>query len=157
MYNINVKNTSISKQLAINSILPTKQGGEPGECIYIDTEGSFSSIGTSSRLSSDSDLNRLHVFRATSYPEFMSLITELPTIVQRYPNTKLIVIDSITYHFRVNVSTKNDRDNILHYIGLSLFRIAKENNLAVSTHYTYIHMYAYMFFLLTLALLDCCF
>ncbi|GAA5804242.1 hypothetical protein HPULCUR_009729 [Helicostylum pulchrum] len=130
--------TQLCKQLAINSILPTKQGGEPGECIYIDTEGSFSSIGTSSRLSSDSDLNRLHVFRATSYPEFMSLITELPTIVQRYPNTKLIVIDSITYHFRVNVSTKNDRDNILHYIGLSLFRIAKENNLAIvaSNHVT---------------------
>ncbi|KAI9275133.1 hypothetical protein EDC94DRAFT_552865 [Helicostylum pulchrum] len=130
--------TQLCKQLAINSIFPTKQGGEPGECIYIDTEGSFSSIGMSSRLSSDSDLNRLHVFCATSYPEFMSLITELPTIVQRYPNTKLIVIDSITYHFRVNVSTKNDRDNILDYIGLSLFRIAKKNNLAIvaSNHVT---------------------
>ncbi|GAA5794989.1 hypothetical protein HPULCUR_000339 [Helicostylum pulchrum] len=135
---VNTGKTQLCKQLAINSIFPTKQGGEPGECIYIDTEGSFSSIGMSSRLSSDSDLNRLHVFCATSYPEFMSLITELPTIVQRYPNTKLIVIDSITYHFRVNVSTKNDRDNILDYTGLSLFRIAKENNLAIvaSNHVT---------------------
>ncbi|GAA5815072.1 hypothetical protein MFLAVUS_008578 [Mucor flavus] len=130
--------TQLCKQLAINSILPTKQGVEPGECIYIDTEGSFSSLGMSSLVSNGTDLERLHVFRATSYSEFMSLITELPIILQKYPNTKLIIIDSITYHFRVNVSTKNTRDNILDYIGLSLFRIAKENNLAivVSNHVT---------------------
>lgn len=143
MYSINVKNTSISKQLAINSILPTEQGVEPGECIYIDTEGSFSSLGLSSLVSNDKDLERLHVFRATCYSEFMSLITKLPIILQKYPNTKLIVIDSITYHFRVNVSAKNTRDNILDYIGLSLFRIAKESNLAVSARYMYIYIYTF--------------
>ncbi|KAI8061208.1 hypothetical protein BDF21DRAFT_134745 [Thamnidium elegans] len=59
-------------------------------------------------------------------------------MLKKYVNTKLIVIDSITYHFRVNVSVKNARDNILDFIGLSLFRIAKENNLAVvvSNHVT---------------------
>ncbi|KAI9346631.1 P-loop containing nucleoside triphosphate hydrolase protein [Pilaira anomala] len=115
--------TQLCTQLAVNSL-----GLETGECIYIDTEGSFK---VPERVSNIQDLNRLHVFRALNYTELVALINQLPNILETYPDTKIIIIDSIAFHFRINVLSKNERNRMLDHIGSSLYKLAKQNNLAI--------------------------
>lgn len=112
-------------QLGINSL-------QKGDCIYIDTEGSCSLNGRLGDISSNQNIDKFHLFPVSNHAELMAMITQLPAILDSFPNTKLIIIDSITFHFRVNVLSKVIRDGLLNFIGATLTKIAKEKNVAVS-------------------------
>lgn len=103
-----------------------------GDCIYIDTEGSCSLNGRLHAIARSQPIDRFHLFHVISHAELMAIITQLPDILQDFPNTKLIIIDSIAFHFRINVLMKPIRDGLLNHIGSILVNMAKEKNLAVS-------------------------
>jgi hypothetical protein len=103
--------------LATNVQLP----GLDGECIYIDTEGSFR-IKTS---------DKIHLFRVLSYAELLALIHQLNDILVAYPKVKLIIIDSIVYHFRLNTLEYGKRPVLLAWIAQTLDTIAQKQGIAV--------------------------
>lgn len=122
-------------QLAVNVQLPKSQGGVEGECIYIDTEGSFQSsriVQMARKYNVGSILKGIHLFRVLDHTELLALIKQLPTILKEYTKIKLIIIDSIAYHFRLNVLDSGARIAILDYIAQLLLELAKRNDLAVS-------------------------
>jgi RAD51-like protein 2 len=122
-------------QLAHNVQLPRKLGGAGGECIYIDTEGSFLTsrlIEIAKAHDVDSTLKGIHLFRVLDHTELIALIRQLRDIVQSYPKVKLIIIDSLAYHFRLNVLDAKSRGAILDFIARTLLEIAKRFELAVS-------------------------
>lgn len=124
-----------STQLAVNVQLPKTEGGIGGECIYVDTEGSFLTsrfVEIVGDRSIDQLLKGLHYFRILDHTEFMGFMRQLPTIIKTYPKVKLIIIDSIAYHFRLNVLDARARSAILSFLGHSLVDIAKTNDLSVS-------------------------
>lgn len=115
------------------------KGGIDGECIYIDTEGSFLTsrfIELANGYNVDQLLRGLHYFRVLDHTEFMGLIRQLPEIVKSYPKVKLIIIDSIAYHFRLNVLDARARTAILYFLGRTLGDIARTNDLSVSNLYS---------------------
>ncbi|KAI7889138.1 uncharacterized protein EV154DRAFT_565659 [Mucor mucedo] len=117
--------TQLCMQIGVNSLAK-------GECIYIDTEGSCSLNGRLKDILTTQNIDRLHLFHVLSHAELMSIITQLPDMLEDFPNTKLIIIDSLAFHFRVNVLTKAVRDGLLNEIGITLTNIAREKNLAVA-------------------------
>ncbi|KAI8364899.1 P-loop containing nucleoside triphosphate hydrolase protein [Choanephora cucurbitarum] len=133
--------SQICMQLAVNAQLPSELGGVQGECLYIDTEGSFqySRIASMSKNhNTESILAGIHLFRVLDYTELLALVRQLPDILRHYPKVRLIIIDSIAYHFRVNVLDSRARTAILDYLAQALIEIANKNNLAivVSNHVT---------------------
>ncbi|KAI9487793.1 MAG: DNA repair protein RAD51-like protein 3-like protein [Benjaminiella poitrasii] len=133
--------SQICMQLAVNVQLPKEEGGANGECIYIDTESSFESsriVSMASKYDVEKILKGIHLFRVHDHAELMALIRQLPDILKEYPNTRLIVIDSIAYHFRLNTLDSRTRSIILDYIAQSLIEVAHINTLAVivSNHVT---------------------
>lgn len=124
-----------SMQLAINVQLPRHLGGAGGECIYIDTEGSFLTsryTEMAKKYDVESMLNGLHFLRVLDHTELIAIIRQMHDIVKAYPKVKLIVIDSLAYHFRLNVLDAKSRGAILEFIARTLLEIAKKNDLAVS-------------------------
>lgn len=133
--------TQLCMQLALNVQLPRKEGGIEGECIYIDTEGSFLTsrfVEIIGDRNVDELLKGLHYFRILDHTELMGFMRQLPAIIKAYPKVKLIIIDSIAYHFRLNVLDARARSAILSFLGHSLVDIAKTNDLSVvvSNHVT---------------------
>ncbi|KAI9020738.1 P-loop containing nucleoside triphosphate hydrolase protein [Phycomyces nitens] len=130
--------TQLSMQLAVNVQLPVYEGGLESECIYIDTEGSFAPSRIKAMVSektffreqgAEEALKKIHVFRVFDHTELMALLLQLPEILKEY-KVKLIVIDSIAFHFRLNVQTKT-RLGLLDYLGNSLAQLANRFELAV--------------------------
>ncbi|KAI8385759.1 P-loop containing nucleoside triphosphate hydrolase protein [Blakeslea trispora] len=133
--------SQICMQLAVNVQLPSNSGGVGGECLYIDTEGSFQHsriVDMSKNLDMESILSGIHLFRVLDHTELLALVRQLPDILQHYPKVRLIIIDSIAYHFRVNVLDSRARTAILDYLAQALIEVANKNNLAivVSNHVT---------------------
>jgi DNA repair protein RadA len=96
--------TQIAHQLAVNCTLPVDQGGFDGDVFYIDTEDTFrpERIMQMSRgldLDPDKVLERIHVARAYNSDHQMLLIDEIKRM-SKGMNVKLIVVDSLTGHFR---------------------------------------------------------
>ena len=120
--------TQLSLQLAVNVSLPQVLGGVKGECIYIDTEGSFAPerceqiaealvnhVGNCNRNSSCEDLNYftveyilrgIHIFRVFDEVSQTATIHTLSTFIEERKrcglSIKLIIVDSIAFHIRVS-------------------------------------------------------
>jgi RAD51-like protein 2 len=148
-------------QLCVNVQIPIKYGGCEGEAILIDSEGSFSAVRCASiaeglvehlqrvqgnksnpqalTLSVESILRRIHVFRVFDSTEQLALFASIPSFLASHPNVRLIVVDSIAFHFRRGFG--NDfsvRSRILLNMASSLAAIACQYKLAVvlSNHVT---------------------
>jgi len=113
-------------QLCVSVQMPKAFGGYEGSAVYIDTEGSFmaeraremarATVGHLFSISrflpkqpSGSDplaqfteeaiLDRFHLFRCHEITELLAVVESLPTYVKAH-GVKLVVIDSIAFHFR---------------------------------------------------------
>ena len=97
--------TQVAHQLAVNCTLPIDQGGFEGDVFYIDTEDTFrpERIMQMSRglldLDPDEVLKRIHVARAYNSDHQMLLVDEVKRM-SKGMNVKLIIVDSLTGHFR---------------------------------------------------------
>ncbi|KAK4521933.1 uncharacterized protein ATC70_004471 [Mucor velutinosus] len=125
--------TQLCLQMAVTIQLPKNQGGSEGECVYIDTEGSFNALRVqkmAERFGLEDPLKKIHVFRVLSHTEFVAIIMQLMEILTNRTKVKLVIIDSIAYHLRVNALPFRARIDFLNFAGPHLIKIAQ--NLTVS-------------------------
>ncbi|XP_002732740.1 DNA repair protein RAD51 homolog 3-like [Saccoglossus kowalevskii] len=147
--------TQIGIQLAVDVQIPSVFGGVEGEAIYIDTEGSFmvhravdiaqatvshciSSIENNPKLKEvlndftvNSILSKIYVYRCNDYIELIATVNLLPQFLTEHPRVKLIVLDSIAFHFRNNFDDMALRTRLLNGLAQNLIRMASQHKLAV--------------------------
>ncbi|KAG1701264.1 DNA repair protein RAD51 3 [Nymphon striatum] len=153
-----VGKTQFCLQLSVNVRILKELGGICGECIFIDTEGSFtikrlsdvaeamikhcqevakmqSNPGLTNSLKSftlENVLSGIHVFHCIDSVELIATINLLADFLDEHRLVKLIIIDSIAFPFRNNFN--NDisvRTKLLGSLSQSLFQIAYDYKLAV--------------------------
>lgn len=96
--------TQIAHQLCVNVQLPTEKGGLDGDAFYIDTENTFrperiKQMAEALGLDANKTLKRIHVARAYNSNHQMLLVEKVKELSKEVP-AKLLIIDSLTAHFR---------------------------------------------------------
>ena len=96
--------TQIGHQLAVNCTLPLSEGGFDGDVFYIDTEDTFrperiTQMARGHGLDPEQVLSRIHVARAYNSAHQMLLVDEIKRMSKGL-NVKMIIVDSLTSHFR---------------------------------------------------------
>lgn len=153
--------TQLAMQLCVLCRLPTIFGGVEGKAIYIDAEGSFSPercldmsealiqhvqstaqrrnvTDTSSFLTTEQILDSINVFRVHDETAQQATLYGLPKFLSQ-PNqelpVKLIVIDSIAFHYRAITPTSSkyylQRTKQLTSLAGFLSDLARDHDLAV--------------------------
>lgn len=131
-------NTQICHQLAVNVQLPEERGGLRGKAVYIDTEGTFrweriEAMARGYGLDPDEVMENIYFQRAYNSDHQISIVEDLFKFVPEN-NVKLVVIDSVTSHFRAeypgreHLAVRQQRLNAhLH----QLVKLAEIYNIAV--------------------------
>lgn len=130
--------TQLGHQLCVNVQLPREDGGLEGKAIYIDTEGTFRperirDMGVALGLDPTGTLQNIYWVRAFNTDEQI-LVTEKTEEMAERERIKLIVVDSLTSHFRAEYPGRGklvDRQQKLNRLLMTLHRIASLNDLAV--------------------------
>lgn len=131
--------TQLALSLAVGVQLPIEQGGANGKVVYIDTEGTFrpervrqfaEGIGANP----DKVLKNILVARAFNSDHQMLLLDKVAELIKEGEPIRLMIIDSLTAHFRAEYSGRGqlaDRQQRLNRYLHNLMKIAEQNNLAV--------------------------
>ncbi len=130
--------TQICHQLAVNVQLPFEKGGLNGSALYIDTENTFRperiiSMAKGVGLEPSEALKRIFVARAYNSDHQMLLAEKAKEIIEDH-NIRLIVVDSLTAHFRAEYVGRGklaERQQKLNRHIHTLQRLADAHNLAV--------------------------
>ncbi|RLI92041.1 MAG: DNA repair and recombination protein RadA [Candidatus Altiarchaeales archaeon] len=96
--------TQLGHQLSVNVQLPRERGGLEGNAVYIDTENTFrperiQQMAKYLELDPEETLKNIYVARAYNSDHQMLLAEKASEIAKEY-NIKLVVVDSLTAHFR---------------------------------------------------------
>ncbi len=96
--------TQIAHQLAVNVQKPVEEGGLEGGAIYIDTENTFrperiQQMAEGAGMDPEEALGRIMVARAYNSDHQM-LLAEKASEMIKDNNIKLVIVDSLTAHFR---------------------------------------------------------
>ncbi|XP_014676389.1 PREDICTED: DNA repair protein RAD51 homolog 3-like [Priapulus caudatus] len=147
----------VPKQLCVDVQIPAAFGGHGGGALYIDTEGSFyprrvaqmaeAAVAHCRHIAETDDapgqreamqgftveaiMSRIHYKRCSDHDELTAAVRVLPAFLRTHPTVKLIVIDSIAYHFRYDFDDFALRNQLLGRIAQTLLRLATERDLAV--------------------------
>jgi DNA repair protein RadA len=97
-------NSQLGHQLAVNVTRPEAEGGLNGDTVWIDTEQTFRperirQLADALELDAEATLKRIHVARAFNSHHQMLLVEKAQELTQDFP-VRLVVIDSLTAHFR---------------------------------------------------------
>lgn len=130
--------TQICHQLAVNVQLPEDKGGIGKTAIYIDTENTFRperiiQMAQAYDLEPEKVLESITVARAYNSDHQMLIVEKSEEIIKE-KNVGLIVVDSLTSHFRSDYSGRGmlaDRQQKLNRHMHALQRMADIYNLAV--------------------------
>jgi len=130
--------TQIGFQLAVNVQLPPEKGGLGKSCLFIDTENTFSpqrivQIAKGAKLDPEQVLKNIYVARAFNSEHQMFLVEKAPEVIEQN-NIGLIIIDSLTSHFRADFVGRGElaeRQQKLNKHLHQLQRLADAHNLAV--------------------------
>lgn len=131
--------TQLAHQLAVNVQLPKDRGGLEGGAIYIDTENTFrperiQQMSAYLELDPNEVLSKIQVARAYNSDHQMLLVDKAAEIMKE-KNIKLLVVDSLTSHFRAEYTgrgTLSERQQKLNRHMHSLQRkISDPHNAAV--------------------------
>jgi len=125
--------------LAIRTQLPLEMGGANGKAVFIDTEGTFRperirQIATGIGLNPENVLKNIFVARAFNSDHQILLLDKVQEMIKNNEPIKLIVVDSLTAHFRAEFSGRGqlaDRQQKLNKYLHNLMKIAEQNNLAI--------------------------
>jgi DNA repair protein RadA len=130
--------TQLAFQLSLNVQLPPEKGGLGGNCLYIDTEATFRpdrviQMAKSMGLDPDQSLKNIFVARAYDSDHEVFLVDKaVDTIKEK--NIKLVIIDSLTSHFRSDYIGRGElapRQQKLNKLLHNLQRLADSHNVAV--------------------------
>lgn len=130
--------TQFAHQLAVCVQRSNTEGGLDGDVVYIDTENTFrperiQQMAEALGMDPDAALKRIHVARAFNSSHQMLLVERAAEICRKVP-VKLIIVDSLTAHFRaefVGRGTLATRQQHLNRHMHDLQRIAGIYNAAV--------------------------
>jgi len=123
----------------VNVQLPLEKGGANGKAVYIDTEGTFrperiKQIATGVEANPDKVLKNILVARAFNADHQILLVDKISEMIKNGEPIKLVVIDSLTAHFRAEFSGRGqlaDRQQKLNKYLHNLMKLAEQSNLAV--------------------------
>ncbi|KAA0049049.1 hypothetical protein IC582_012351 [Cucumis melo] len=171
--------TQLGIQLAVNVQIPGAFGGVGGKAVYIDTEGSFmveralqiaeaciedmsdysvllkkNAIPHQIQIEPKNILENIFYFRVCSYTEQIALINYLDKFITEHKDVKVVIVDSVTFHFRQNFDDLALRTRLLSEMALKLMKLAKKFSLAVVLFNQVTTKFAEGSFQLTLALGD---
>lgn len=130
--------TQICFQLCVLTAMSKKLGGLESGVIFIDTEGTFRperivQICTRFGVDPEEVLNRISVGRAYNSDHQMVLVLESPKLIKE-TNVKLMIIDSLTSHFRAEYTGRGsllERQQKLNKYLHQLLRLAEVYDIAV--------------------------
>jgi DNA repair protein RadA len=130
--------TQIAHQLAVDVQLPVDQGGLLGEVVYIDTESTFRperivSMAKAVGLDPGEALAHIHVARAFNSSHQMLLVGKAQELAREKP-IKLLVVDSLTAHFRSEYAGRGElapRQQLLNKHLHELLRFGDTYNSAI--------------------------
>ncbi len=131
--------TQVALTLAVNTQLPIENGGANGKCVFIDTEGTFrpariKQIAEQLGANPEKVLKNIFVARAFNSDHQMLLLEKVNEMIKAGEPIKLLVVDSLTAHFRAEFSGRGqlaDRQQKLNRYMHDLMKMAETNNLAV--------------------------
>ncbi len=132
-------NTQLGLTLAVNVQLPVEKGGANGKCVFIDTEGTFrpariKQIAEILGANQEKVLKNILVARAFNSDHQILLLEKISEMVKQGEPIKLLIVDSLTAHFRAEFSGRGqlaDRQQKLNKYLHNLMRLAEQHNLAV--------------------------
>ncbi len=130
--------TQICHQLAVNVQLPEDKGGLEGKAVYIDTEGTFrweriEQMARGVGLDPDEAMRNIYWIRAINSHHQIAIVDKLFDMVKK-ENIKLVVVDSVTGHFRAEFPGRENlamRQQLLNRHLHQLMRLADIFNIAV--------------------------
>jgi DNA repair protein RadA len=125
--------------LAVRTQLPVELGGAGGKAVFVDTEGTFRperirQIANGMQLNPENVLKNIFVARAFNSDHQILLLDKVTEMVKNGEPIKLIVIDSLTAHFRAEFSGRGmlaDRQQKLNKYLHNLMKLAETCNLAI--------------------------
>jgi len=131
--------TQLGLTLAVNVQLPLEQGGVNGKVVFIDTEGTFrpsriKQIAEHLGASAEKVLKNILVARAFNSDHQILLLEKVSEMIKAGEPIKLVVIDSLTAHFRAEFAGRGqlaDRQQKLNRYMHDLMKLAETHNLAV--------------------------
>jgi DNA repair protein RadA len=131
--------TQLGLTLAVRTQLPVEQGGANGKAVFIDTEGTFrpariKQISDALGANSEKVLKNIFVARAFNSDHQMLLLEKVSEMVKNGEPIKLLIIDSLTAHFRAEFAGRGqlaDRQQKLNRYMHDLMKLAETYNLAV--------------------------
>ena len=131
--------TQLGLTLAVNCQLPVEKGGANGKVVFIDTEGTFRperirQISEGVGALPEKVLKNIFVARAFNSDHQMLLIDKISEMIKNGEPIRLVIIDSLTAHFRAEFSGRGqlaDRQQRLNKYLHSLMKLAEQHNLAV--------------------------
>jgi len=139
----------------VDTAIPLALGGADGQAIYVDTEGSFmphrcfdiaqglcahlakiqskrSSGHLIPSLTPQTIMSGIFVFRVFDHVEQSAILSALPRFLEDHPRVRLLIVDSIAFHFRRGFSTDfGARSRLLTHQAHQLQQMARQFNLAV--------------------------
>ncbi|CAI5490312.1 unnamed protein product, partial [Closterium sp. Naga37s-1] len=89
------------------------------------------SAAVASKASRAAALAGVHYLRVYDHTEQTALVHSLPHLLALHPKVKLVVIDSVTFHFRHGFTDMGLRSRLLASMARELLAIANEHNVAV--------------------------
>jgi len=131
--------TQIAHQLAINVQLPKEKGGCEGKALFIDTENTFrpariKQMAIAAGLDPDKALKNVLYGRAHDTNHQMALAEKAFEMVEKDKKIKVIIVDSLTAHFRaeyIGRGTLSERQQKINKHMHVLSRIASTFNVCV--------------------------
>jgi len=131
--------TQLGLTLAVNVQLPIEKGGANGKCVFIDTEGTFrpsriKQIAEGLGANPEKVLKNIFVARAFNSDHQILLIDKVSEMIKNGEPIKLVIIDSLTAHFRAEYAGRGmlaDRQQKLNKYIHNLMKLAESHNLAV--------------------------
>jgi len=130
--------SQIAFQLAVNVQLPVEEGGLGSKCLFIDTENTFRpgriiQIAEAVKADPEKILKNIFVARAYNSDHQVLLVEKSQEIIEE-KGIKLLIVDSLTSHFRADYTGRGElapRQQKLNKHLHTLQRLADANNLGV--------------------------
>ncbi|MEB3691658.1 MAG: DNA repair and recombination protein RadA [Caldisphaeraceae archaeon] len=130
--------TQICHQLAVNVQMPEDKGGLSAKAVFIDTEGTFrweriEQLAIGINLDPDKVMENIYWIRAVNSHHQMAIVDQLYDMLSK-DNIKLVILDSLTSHFRAEFPGRENlamRQQLLNRHLHQLIRLAEIYDVAV--------------------------
>jgi DNA repair protein RadA len=131
--------TQLGLTLAVRVQLPFENGGANGKCVFIDTEGTFrpsriKQIAEGLGANAEKVLKNIFVARAFNSDHQILLIDKISEMIKNGEPIKLMIVDSLTAHFRAEFTGRGElagRQHKLNKYLHSLVSLAEKHNIAI--------------------------